>query len=392
MTGNGRKGGESSKAKDKRGRSDNDSEGSGQDDARKRAKSLLVDGEEIKFVVKFKDRSDKGINPLKLSADIKDKLGDVLNVKVMMNGNMLIFCRNESQRRKAMQVKHLLGRPIECYIPGGGLKNIKGVIYVSQDIAEKAIVDQAIGEDGDERVVEEAKRFKKEGTAVLLTFRKEVTTLPTRVYLGYMSFRVKEYSRPPMRCYKCQRYGHAAAACRGDRRCGKCGGNHEFAECSATEAKCCNCGGNHITSFRGCEHHVRATEVEKVRAGGEMSYAEAVRKVEAAKTVRAGAAAPPVGPVGREGGFHVTEKHAFMAFLVDILCAFTARKTQGPLSRDNAVQMVVEASGRSLGALYQVDPGELYSFIVQKEKEKRDTVRNEQLEERAGNHVGDDDT
>ena len=65
--------------------------------------------------------------------------------------------------------------------------------------------------------------------------------------MGYMSFPVREYRRPPLRCYKCQRFGHTAAACRGDRRCGG-GGDHDFKQCQVKKTKCCNCGGNHITS------------------------------------------------------------------------------------------------------------------------------------------------
>lgn len=96
---------------EKRIRSDDDSgSDTGRDD---RKKSKVAEKEEIKFMIKFKERSDKGLNPLKLSADIKAKMGDVLNVKTMMNGNVLIFCKSDGQRRKAMQAKQLLGRSIE---------------------------------------------------------------------------------------------------------------------------------------------------------------------------------------------------------------------------------------------------------------------------------------
>lgn len=293
----------------------------------------------------------------------------------------------------------------ECFIPGGGVKNIKGVIYVSQDISESQIVEKAIVENEGEAEIEDARRFKKGGTAVLLTFKKEVTAMPTRIYLGYMSFRVKEYIRPPMRCYKCQRFGHAAAACRGDRRCGKCGGSHEFAQCKAEEAKCCNCGGNHVTSYRGCKHHVVATEIEKVRAGGEMSYAEAVRKVkgtgETTKTVRAGEASNKP-PEIKEVGVQVVEKHAFFAFITDVLYGISTRKSE---SRSNVIQIVVEAAQRYLGE-FQVDPNELHAFMRQNgqnqqsnqekatgaAKEREGTGRSEQMEEGTAeaNEDGDD--
>ena len=57
------------------------------------------------------------------------------------------------------------------------------------------------------------------------------------------------------------------------------GVDHDFKQCQVEKTKCCNCGGDHITSFRGCGSHITAVEVEKVRAGENMSYAGAIRKV-----------------------------------------------------------------------------------------------------------------
>ena len=54
---------------------------------------------------------------------------------------------------------------------------------------------------------------KQPSTAVLVTFAED--TLPERVTLGFLSFLVRPYERPPLRCYNCHRYGHVAAACGG---------------------------------------------------------------------------------------------------------------------------------------------------------------------------------
>lgn len=53
---------------------------------------------------------------------------------------------------------------------------------------------------------------KQESLSVLLQFREEV--LPARVKVGFMSFYVRPYVPPPLRCFKCQRFGHVAAVCR----------------------------------------------------------------------------------------------------------------------------------------------------------------------------------
>lgn len=55
-----------------------------------------------------------------------------------------------------MKVRHLLNRPIECFMFSGNAQNVKGEISVSPDITESAIVDHLQGAE-----VEAARRFKE---------------------------------------------------------------------------------------------------------------------------------------------------------------------------------------------------------------------------------------
>lgn len=64
--------------------------------------------------------------------------------------------------------------------------------------------------------------------------------------------------RPPLCCYKDQRFGHVAVLLLGKRRC-KCGEDHEEVP------KCCNCGGDLVAAFRGCKHFVQARQVQIIR-------------------------------------------------------------------------------------------------------------------------------
>ena len=60
-------------------------------------------------------------------------------------------------------------------------------------------------------IVNEVKRLKTthngercDSMSVLLYFAED--SLPSRVYIGYMSYNVRLYIPPPRRCFKCQRY------------------------------------------------------------------------------------------------------------------------------------------------------------------------------------------
>ena len=334
----------------KRDRSDESNSEGDSDQGSRKVPKVQEEGE-YKFFVKFKDKNDKALNPLKLSDEIKNKMGGVLNVRMLRNGNVLVFCKSHGHKTKAMKVRHLLNRPIECFVPGGG--GVKGVVYISPEITESALIENIKGAE-----IESARRFKQDGTAVMLTFKQEI--MPERVFLGYMSFTVREYRRPPLRCYKCQRFGHAAAAFRGDRRCGKCGGDHDFKQCQVEKTKCCNCGGKHITSFRGCESHITAVEVEKVRAGKDMSYAEAIRQVKGT-----GEDSRPVGtsahPLPGKGDIMRTdEKKSLLAFMVDVVWA-----ARNITKRSDAIKIVVEAAERFLEEV-EMGPEELHTFMRQK--------------------------
>ena len=88
---------------------------------------------------------------------------------------------------------------------------------------------------------------KGDSPSVFLEFKDEV--LPGKVMVRYMSFNVRAYVPPPLRCFKCQRYGHTASVCKGKQICGRCGREQAYGACwSNSTVKCCNCGGNHTSA------------------------------------------------------------------------------------------------------------------------------------------------
>lgn len=89
-------------------------------------------------------------------------MGTLLNVKMMINGNILVFCRNDGQRLNTLKVHHLLNRPIERFIPRQ-VKNAKGIIYVCPEMTESAILKNLKGAE-----IEVVRRFKEPGTTVVL--------------------------------------------------------------------------------------------------------------------------------------------------------------------------------------------------------------------------------
>jgi len=123
-------------------------------------------------------------------------------------------------------------------------------------------------------------RFKSKHSPELqnsksLFLQLNAADLPGEVKLGYLFLRVKLYIPRPLRCYKCNRYGHVVSHCRGKLRCSICGGEHKHSECRAAAAKCPNCGGSNSANEKICPRYKRETEILKLKTEAKLSYADA---------------------------------------------------------------------------------------------------------------------
>lgn len=163
--------------------------------------------------------------------------------------------------------------------------SIKGIAHgIDQSISDEDFKDfTVLGHSK----IKEAKRIQGKLVgrthSVIFTFSGKV--LPERVYLGFLSFRIKQFVPRPLRCYKCQRFGHVSGVCRGARRCPTCGKDHNFDECGEKEMKCVNCGEAHSAADKGCRVFIKTQEVLKVKVSGKMTYSEAVKSYENASKV-----------------------------------------------------------------------------------------------------------
>lgn len=202
-------------------------------------------------------------------------------------------------------------------------------------------------------------QVKKESLSILLFVDEKV--LPTRVRVGYMSFQVRPYIPPPLRCFKCQKFGHVAAICRGKQRCGKCGGeDHEYGQChQGTSVKCCNCGGSHSAAYKGCQAHKRAAEVQRIKVEEKLTYAEAIKKVDGKRKLETqrlqGQSQNEPYQRSREIPRPVMKETIqvqsvkFLAFLAEVIncSALTDKKTE-------KIKIIVKAARRHFGVGAQV--------------------------------------
>ena len=96
----------------------------------------------------------------------------------------------------------------------------------------------------------------------IISIRKSEERIQTNTYI--LTFnkprtpnkekRVELYVRAPLRCFKCQKYGHHRETCRGRQTCAKCGEkdqDHVEEDC-LKEISCANCRQDHPAYARSC--------------------------------------------------------------------------------------------------------------------------------------------
>jgi hypothetical protein len=174
---------------------------------------------------------------------------------------------------------------VQCYRPLSEYSKtgVIAPIDISEDIIE---IKEQIQVEGNakvmrvERLMKNTKEGKIQSTAVKITF--ECTEIPKHLKINHFFYSVRPYVQNPVQCFRCQRLGHTAGACKASTpRCLVCAKDHLVGDCTPNNPnlKCANCNGDHKANSRECYIIKQAYEIEKRRANGE-SYSEARINVE----------------------------------------------------------------------------------------------------------------
>ncbi|GFW40970.1 uncharacterized protein TNCV_4370181 [Trichonephila clavipes] len=98
-------------------------------------------------------------------------------------------------------------------------------------------------------------RIKKDTTVIptkhlILTFSSP--TLPHTIKAGYLNCKIRPYVPNPLRCFKCQRFGHSQTSCHSQLTCSRCASvGHASTDC-ILEPKCINCSLAHSADSKFC--------------------------------------------------------------------------------------------------------------------------------------------
>ncbi|XP_055925538.1 uncharacterized protein LOC129957298 [Argiope bruennichi] len=198
----------------------------------------------------------------------------------MRSGDLLIEINSRKQAQNIQKLKALATIPIKVYLHTS-LNTSKGVITCGEIF--NLPVD-LITEELKSQGVTHVRRItiRRDGQTLetkhhILTFMSP--KLPGYIYASYIKLPVRPYIPNPLRCFKCQRFGHSKANCRGTVACARCAEKgHESQDCSAPE-KCVNCKGEHTSFSRLCPRWKIEKQITATKIKENIPYPEARKKV-----------------------------------------------------------------------------------------------------------------
>lgn len=103
--------------------------------------------------------------------------------------------------------------------------------------------------------------------------------IPTKVAIGFLKYRVRDYIAPPTRCYKCLAFGHVAVHCQREQKCSICAGDHKYNECSKQTQKCTRCRGAHTVFDASCPAYMQAKQAAIKAAQTGQTYPQELKSV-----------------------------------------------------------------------------------------------------------------
>lgn len=221
------------------------------------------------------------LSPFAVSKHLKHMIQEPVSIRKLRSGSLLVEVQDKKQSDKLLKLSQLGYVAIKTS-PHRSLNEKKGIIRCAEF---KGMTDDDLSDELSEQGVTEVKRIRiyKNGThedtnTFILTFGTH--TLPKFITAGYLRLPVSHYIPQPLRCYKCQKFGHHKEKCRGTELCQVCSEEgHNQRDCK--KPPCCrNCKGSHPSYDKTCPTWIKEKEITKVKTEQNISYPEARRLCE----------------------------------------------------------------------------------------------------------------
>ncbi|GFT94149.1 RNA-directed DNA polymerase from mobile element jockey [Trichonephila clavipes] len=187
-------------------------------------------------------------SPFAIQKAIQGIGGDPKSVKKLRSGDLLLETVSALQTKSFLLAKTFLDCPLKAS-PHKSLNSSRGVISEPDLICTPE--------------AEILEGFSGQGV----------------IQAGYLNCRIRPYIPNPLRCFKCQRFGHSQTSCRGQLTCSRCASvGHSSTDCTL-EPKCVNCTQSHPSDSKLCQKWKIEKQIQEIKINKNISYFEARRLI-----------------------------------------------------------------------------------------------------------------
>ncbi|GFV72594.1 uncharacterized protein TNCV_4937701 [Trichonephila clavipes] len=183
-------------------------------------------------------------SPFEIQKAIQGIGGDPKSVKKLRSGDLLIETVSALQTKSFLLAKAFLDCPLTAS-PHKSLNSSRGVISEPDLICttEAEILEGLSGQGV--------------------------------IQAGYLNCKIRPYKPNPLRCFKCQRFGHSQTSCRDQLTCSRCASvGHSSTDCTL-EPKCFNCSQSHSSDSKLCPKWKIEKQIQEIKTNNNISYQEA---------------------------------------------------------------------------------------------------------------------
>ena len=204
-----------------------------------------------------------------------------LEMKALRDGSLLIKTASSRQTKLILKQTTFCTKKVSVSLHQS-LNQSKGTIFapelkfMSEEDLLEGMSDQGVSHV--RRITTFRDGQRRDTSLLVLTF--DHARLPLKLTCGYLRYDVKPFIPNPLRCFRCQRFGHGKNKCNADPICHRCAQpEHEGTPCRSHD-KCANCGGDHASSSKDCPNWQREKQICEIKVNRNITYPEARKIVE----------------------------------------------------------------------------------------------------------------
>ncbi|GFX29622.1 uncharacterized protein TNCV_4776941 [Trichonephila clavipes] len=203
--------------------------------------------------------------------------GEPKSVKRLRFGDLLIETKSAEQTKSFLLAKSFINSPATIS-PHKTLNSSRGVIS-EPDLVNTSDAEILEGFSNQGVIQVRRIRIKKKDTTVIPTKHLILTfsspTLPHTIKVGYLNCKIRPYVPNPLRCFKCQRFGHSQTSCREQLTCCRCASVGNASTDCILEPKCINCSIAHFADSKLCPKWRIEKQIQEIKTSKNISYPEA---------------------------------------------------------------------------------------------------------------------